>query len=139
MIQKPKRLKNLITIRGKVVRGNSYGKVLGFPTANIDRRQYSRRQMKVRLGIWAGRAEFKIKNLKLKIYPAAIVVGPTDSKGLPKLEAHLIGFKGNLYGIYLSIYLNIYLRPFRKFKTQAALIKQIGKDINQIKKLSQYE
>lgn len=139
MIQKPKHLKNLIQIYGRVVHGKKYGSKLGFPTANIDRRDYVRRKLKIKLGVWAGRAELKIKKSKLKIYPAAIVIGPTDNKGLPKLEAHLIGFKGNLYGIYMNIYLNIYLRPFRKFKNQAALIRQIHKDINQIKKLSQYE
>ncbi len=120
----------LIEITGKVIHGDHYGKKLGFPTANLDRRDYVRRKLKARLGIWAGFA--KLKN---KIYAAAIVIGPYDKYHLPKIEAHLIGFKGNLYGKYLSIYLDEYLRPFKKFKNVEQLKKQINKDIKIIKKL----
>jgi|SRR3989338_8031837 len=121
-----------IKITGKVVRGVRLGKKLGFPTANLDRRDFSRKKMKITLGVWAGTAEFKIKNLKLKIYPAGIVIGPLDNHYLPKIEAHVIGFKGNLYGKYLNIYLNKYLRPFKKFKNVEELKKQIRKDVRKI-------
>ena len=63
------------------------------------------------------------------MYKAAIVIGPIDQTGLPKIEAHLQNFKGNLYGKYLSIYLSIYLRPFKKFKNEEELKRQIKKDI----------
>ncbi len=124
-----------IEISGKVVQGDHYGKRLGFPTANLDRREYVRKKLKIRLGVWAGRAELKIQNSKFKIYPAGIIIGPIDKKGLPKIEAHLIGFKGNLYGKYLNIYLNKYLRPYKKFKAEEELKKQIKKDIGRIKNL----
>jgi tRNA A37 methylthiotransferase MiaB len=76
-----------------------------------------------------------IKNSKLKIknYLAGIIIGPLDKYQLPKLEAHLIGFKGNLYGKKIIVTLKKYLRPFKKFKTQAGLIKQIQKDIEKVK------
>jgi len=51
---------------------------------------------------------------------------------LPKIEAHLLGFKGDLYGSYLNIYLNIYLWTFKKFKNEEELKKQIGKDVKEI-------
>ena len=44
----------MIHITGKVIHGQKYGKVLGFPTANLDRREYSRKKMKIKLGVYAG-------------------------------------------------------------------------------------
>lgn len=129
----------MIKISGKIIRGQGYGKVLGFPTANLDRRQYVRQGMKIKFGVYAGWAEIEGSLLgrpqKAAFrgkYPAAIVIGPLDKHRLPKIEAHLVGFKGNLYGIYINIYLNIYLRPFKKFKSEQGLRKQINKDIKNL-------
>jgi len=121
-----------ITISGKVIHGKKYGRKIGFPTVNIDRRSYSRRKQKIKFGVYAGHAEFKLKAKSYKL-KAGVIIGPLDNRGLPKLEAHLIGFKGNLYSKYLNIYLNRYIRPFKKFKTQIELIKQIQKDIEKVK------
>jgi FAD synthase len=66
---------------------------------------------------------------------AAVVIGPVDNRGLPKIEAHLMGFRGNLYGKKISLQLVKYIRPFRKFKGEKALKTQIQKDIILIKKL----
>ena len=119
-------------ISGKVIYGDNYGKKLGFPTANLDRRDYQKRKLKIKLGVYAGWAEFKLKAKSYKL-KAGIVIGPLNHRGLPKIEAHLIGFKGSLYGEKLIIYLQKYLRPFRKFKNKEKLIKQIKKDIERIK------
>jgi len=134
-------MKNYI-ISGKVIHGEHYGRKLGFPTANLDRRSFSRRKMKIRFGVYAGWATVdghhlgqpQMVPIKGK-NPAAIVIGPLDKTGLPKIEAHLIGFKGDLYGKRLSLFLVKYLRPFRKFKDEEELKKQIKKDIIRIKKL----
>lgn len=120
----------IITISGRVVRGDGYGKKLGFPTANIDRRQYVRERMNIKLGIWSG--QIKILNFKFKIYPAAIVIGPIDKKGLPKIEAHLLNFHGNLYGKKLELSLAKHIRPFKKFKDEQRLKEQIKKDIKKV-------
>ena len=122
----------MITISGRVMRGDQYGRTLGFPTVNLDRRSYSRRKQKIKFGVYAGNVEIKNSKLKIENYLAGVIIGPLDKHQLPKLEAHLIGFKGNLYGKYLNIYLNRYIRPFKKFKTEAELIKQIQKDIKKI-------
>jgi riboflavin kinase/FMN adenylyltransferase len=123
-----------IMVSGRVIHGDHYGRALGFPTANIDRRQYARNGTKVRLGIWAGIAKFQISNFKFQMYRSAIVIGPVDKKSLPKIEAHLIGFKGNLYGKKISLSLQKYIRPFKKFKNEDELKRQIGKDIRLISK-----
>jgi FAD synthase len=120
----------MILISGKVIHGDKYGRKLGFPTANLDRRSFSRQKLKIRLGVYAGRADL----LSGKKYRAAIVIGPVDKKVLPKLEAHLIGFNGNLYGKQLKLGLVKYLRPFKKFVSQEDLKKQIRKDIEKVKR-----
>ena len=124
-----------IQISGKVLRGQGYGRALGFPTANLDRRDFSRRRLKVKLGVWAGSVEFRIQNAECRMYKAGIVIGPMDKYHLPKIEAHLIGFKGNLYGKYLNIYLYRYIRPFKKFKNEEELKQQIKLDIQRVREL----
>lgn len=122
-------------ITGRVIKGQGYGRVLGFPTANLDRRQYVRNKMNVKFGIWAGFVFLETVNKKQTALPAAIVIGPIDKTGLPKLEAHIIDFKGNLYGKKITINLKKYVREFRKYASQEILEKQIKKDIQQIKKI----
>jgi FAD synthase len=123
-----------LQLSGKVIRGDGYGKTLGFPTANIDRRDFVRKKLKIKLGIYAGCVTYKLKtkNYKLK---AGIVIGPLDSRHLPKIEAHILNFKGNLYGKKIIIQLQKYLRPFKKYKNILELKKQIQKDILKINKL----
>lgn len=136
--------KLVIKISGRVTKGEKYGRKLGFPTANLDRRDYSKKKMKIKLGVWAGyvkllNADFRMLNEKKKtqkleirnqkLWKAGIVVGPIDSLGLPKIEAHLLGFKGNLYGQRLTISLIKFIRPFRRFKSENELKAQIKKDI----------
>ncbi|MDO8590751.1 MAG: riboflavin kinase [bacterium] len=118
-------------IEGKVIKGDNYGKKLGFPTANLDRKQFVKDKMKLPLGVYAG--VVFLHHLK-KIRKAAIVIGPLDKKKLPKIEAHILGFKGRLYGKKLTLYLYKFLRPFQTFKTKKLLIAQIKKDVQQVEK-----
>lgn len=118
-------------IEGKVIKGDNYGKKLGFPTANLDRKQFVKDKMKLPLGVYAG--VVFLHHLK-KIRKAAIVIGPLDKKKLPKIEAHILGFKGRLYGKKLTLYLYKFLRPFQTFKTEKLLIAQIKKDVQQVEK-----
>ena len=127
----------MIQITGRVLHGDHYGRKLGFPTANLDRRDFVRRKTKVRLGVYSGVAVVGADIIRLpsKKWKAGIVIGPIDHRGLPKIEAHLIGFKGNLYGKKITIILGKFIRPFKKFKSEQDLKRQISKDIKLIKTL----
>lgn len=111
-------------IFGKVIRGDDYGKKIGFPTINIDRKNFLSLKDKPKYGVYAGEVE-----LSKKVYRAGIVLGPLDSKNLPKIEAHLIGYNGNAYGKKVLFTLKKYLREYKNFKTEEDLIKQIRKDL----------
>lgn len=120
-----------VTIQGKVVQGEKFGRKLGFPTANLDRRQWIRQKMKIPHGVYGG--QVKLPNGKK--YKAGIVIGPLDKRGLPKLEAHLIGFKGNLYGKRLTFYPTKFIRKFTTYQNEQLLKQQIKKDIAVINKM----
>lgn len=111
-------------LQGKVIKGDGHGRTLGFPTANLDRRNFLRLKDKPKFGVWSGTVI-----LNKKVYRSAIVIGPLDKRGLPKIEAHLIDFSGNIYGKKIEIEIHKFLRPFKKFKNIDLLKEQIKKDL----------
>lgn len=109
---------------GKVIHGDNYGIKIGFPTINIDRRNFNFLKKEVKFGIYKGKVI-----LNNKIYKAGIIIGPADKKSLPKLEAHLLNYKGNAYGKIVVFKLEKFLRKYKVFKTEQELINQINQDI----------
>ncbi|MBI2631201.1 riboflavin kinase [Candidatus Nomurabacteria bacterium] len=94
-----------IKISGVVVRGERYGKKLGFPTVNLEVLPPSEEKE----GIYAGTAI-----LDNQEYKAGIVIGPGE-----KVEAHLIGYDGDAYGKEATLTIKKFLREFKKFETRA--------------------
>ena len=119
------------TLTGTVVRGRGYGQKLGFPTANIDREEWAKREPNLRLGVYAGTAELLDTNT---VYRAGIVLGPLDETGFPKIEAHLLDFSGVLYGRSVRLSFINYLRPFISFADEKELKGQIKKDLAEVRK-----
>jgi FAD synthase len=109
------------TIKGKVIKGDGYGRKIGFPTVNLGS---SNTEALPPYGIYSG-----IVNLSGKKYKAGIVIGPLNKKNLPKIEAHLIGYDGDAYGKQVSLQIKKFLRKYKKFKTEKELIAQIKKDL----------
>lgn len=120
----------LFTLSGKVVRGVRLGRKLGFPTANLDRREYARKKLRIPFGVYAGTATISGRK---KLYRAGIVIGPLDRGGLPKIEAHLLGFSGILYGEKICLSLTRYLRPYKIFKSEDALKEKIASDLKKVR------
>jgi|SRR3989338_8325947 len=101
-------------ILGKVIRGEGYGRKLGFPTVNLDATEEN-----VPSGVYAGEVE-----MEGTIYRAGIVV---NNEG--RVDAHLLGYSGDAYGKTATLEINKFLREYKKFKTEEELIKQIAEDL----------
>lgn len=111
-------------ISGSVVSGRRIGRTIGVPTANI---HVNERAQLPPSGVYAA-----IAGTDEGDFPAVVNVGdnPTVANdGITRVEAHLIGFSGNLYGKVLSVRLLDYIRGEKKFESLSALKEQIAKDI----------
>jgi len=111
-------------IKGIVIKGDGYGKKIGYPTINLSRRNFLKMKMKPAFGVYAG--EVKLSG---KTFRAGIVIGPLDKGGKPKVEAHLINYRGRPYGVKVVFEIKKFIRRFKKFKSEKELIKQIEKDL----------
>ena len=100
---------------GKVIKGEGYGRKIGFPTVNLE----VLTNIFPLPGVYAG-----VAVLNGKEYRSGIVIGPVG-----KVEAHLIGYSGNAYGKEVTLKIKKFLRKFKEFKTEKALIAQIKKDL----------
>ena len=111
------------TIEGIVNRGDKRGRKIGFPTCNIDLRNY----ILPKIGVYSSKI---IINKKVK-NKGIVNIGyrPTFGKNKLVLEAHIFDLKKNLYDKKIKIMLIKFIRKEKKFKNIAQLKKQIKKDI----------
>lgn len=109
-------------IRGMVTHGAARGGKIGFPTANVDAID----TLLPAHGVYAGRAYVGRER-----WPAAINVGPAPTFGeqADKVEAHLIGFQGSLYGQPIELDFLSRLRGIQKFASIDALKAQLASDV----------
>ncbi len=119
------------SFRAPVVHGDGYGHVLGYPTANVDAVASGVGRAGLQEGVYAGYVRLDDGQR----YKAGMVIGSGNIHGQPKVEAHLLGFEGDLYGRELSFEVVRYLRPYRVFDKVDELIAQIGKDMEEVARL----
>ena len=125
-----KLLKRNWCIIGKVEKGRQVGKKIGFPTCNIDIKDY----VLAKPGVYAVRV-FR-KNSKSPIKGIAnLGYRPTFNQKKLLLEIHLFNFSGNLYNKYLSVEFLRFIRKEKKFKNTEQLRKQIKSDLLIAKKM----
>ena len=112
------------SIQGKVQKGKQLGKKIGFPTANIDIKNY----VLACPGVYAVRV--KIAN-KEKFIDGIANLGyrPTFNGKKILLEVHLFNFSGNLYNMDLTVEFKSFIRKEKKFKNVDQLKKQIKIDL----------
>ena len=136
-------------LMGKVVAGTGRGKRLGFPTANMTVAD----QLIPADGVYAGFASTPSRRLSPAVaakrtvhvssWPAAISIGTTptfensDSRHRPKerqIEAHLLDADTDLYGREIRLEFGRWLRGQEKFASAAALIDQIARDVEAVRR-----
>ena len=113
------------TLRGVVVRGFQRGRTIGIPTVNLD----VGRQLVPGDGVYVGRM-----NIDGKPYPAAVSIGnlPTFDDGRFQLEAHLIGYAGDLYGRVLDLQILDWVRDQQRYPSIDLLKARLAIDLEWI-------
>ncbi len=109
-------------LRGEVVEGRQRGRTIAVPTANLRVTD----QLVPSDGVYAGRSTIDGKN-----HAAAVSIGtmPTFGEHQRQVEAHLIGFNGDLYGQTIEVELIDWIREQWKFANVDALKIQLQRDI----------
>jgi riboflavin kinase/FMN adenylyltransferase len=113
---------------GEVVHGDKRGRELGMPTANL---VPDDAYVVPGHGVYAAWAHG---------YPAAVNVGvrPTFQTGRGLLvEAHLIGFDGDIYGETLRIAFVERLRGEKRFESVDELVVQMNRDVEQARRIAE--
>lgn len=113
------------SITSKVVKGNSLGHTIGFPTANIE---WTEGMAIPKPGVYAA----IVKTLDDgKKHAAMVNIGtrPTVRRGDEMvIEAHLLNWKGDLYGKEITVRFLKRLRDEQKFDSIEALRQQLSAD-----------
>ena len=112
------------SIEGTVQRGRQQGKKIGFPTCNIDIKDY----VVAMPGVYAVNVNKKNSKKPLKAI-ANLGYRPTFNQKKILLEVHIFNFSGNLYNKYLSVEFIKFIRKEKKFKNVNQLKKQIKNDL----------
>lgn len=116
-------------IRGTVAHGrNRGGKLLGFPTANINLHD----ELSPKTGVYAVIVEYDGKRYK---GVANIGYSPTFDDHIFTVEAHILDFEKDVYGEPIKVNFVERLRDEKKFSGISELSDQIKKDIAKARKL----
>ncbi len=118
------------TVAGAVIAGQQLGRQIGFPTANLPLDE----ACAIPDGVYAARVTVAESAER---YDAMANIGRNPSVGGRKrrLEVHLFGFDGALYGRRIEVELLRRIRPERTFPSVEALGEAIAKDARTIREL----
>ena len=123
-------LKRNWSIEGTVEKGRMIGKKIGFPTCNIDIKNY----ILAKTGVYAVKVNLK-KNRKIYRGIANLGYRPTFNQKKLLLEVNLFNFSGNLYNKKLSVEFLKFIRGEKKFNGVDDLRNQIKRDLLIAKKV----
>lgn len=111
-------------IEGKIVGGKQVGRIIGFPTANIE--VFDNHKLIPADGVYAVEVV-----MGQRVYKGMMNIGfrPTISKGKEKtMETHIIDFEGDIYNQNISIRFVERIRNEQRFSSLDQLKEQIAKD-----------
>lgn len=118
-------------VHGPVVHGDSRGRDLGFPTANIE---YPDQKILPANGVYACRVW-----VDGAAHAGAINVGVRpqfhETAGKPLVEAFILDFNGDLYGHDLRLEFVERLRAEKRFPSVEALIEQMHRDVDRARQV----
>jgi riboflavin kinase/FMN adenylyltransferase len=121
------------SLHGKVVRGESRGAKLDYPTANLEIEPEQALPAEGVYATWAyigSRAYESVTNIGRR---------PTFGGGKSVVEVYILGYRGNLYGQVLKIDIMERLRSEKQFSSVEALKQQIAEDVARGKAILSYK
>ena len=117
-------------IVGRVVHGKELGRTIGYPTANIEPTDPS--CLIPAKGVYAASVTLP----DAAVYPAMLNIGhrpSVDQANAPiSIEAHILGFDGDLYGKTVSVDFLRYIRAEQKFPSLDALRARLDEDARMV-------
>jgi len=129
MARTRKHLGRYYQIRGKVATGrNRGGRLLGFPTANINLQD----ELSPKTGVYAVTVECQGEQLK---GVANIGYSPTFDDHIFTVEVHILDFDQDIYGEDIRVNFIHRLRAEQKFNGIDELSEQINKDVVQAREI----
>jgi riboflavin kinase/FMN adenylyltransferase len=115
-------------IKGRVTKGNGYGRVLGYPTVNLE---FQADKVKPRQAVYITGTVIDDKS-----FLSITKVGgrPTFLDNRESIETHILDLSENLYNRDIKIEFYDFLRPLKRFESAEQLIGQLERDIEAAKK-----
>lgn len=116
-------------IRGKVARGNKRGRVLGFPTANLNG------AAPLAYGVYA--SQTRIDGTE-RVWPSVTSYGtrPTFDGDDQRVETHILDFSGDIYDREIEVTVLAFIRPERRFGSVADLVTAMQGDIEKARAIN---
>jgi riboflavin kinase/FMN adenylyltransferase len=115
-------------IEGVVQHGDKVGRTLGYPTANLDMRDY----LRPAYGIYAVRG--RLADGRVVAGAANLGIRPSFDPPKELLEPYFFDFAGDLYGTTIEVDLVSFLRPEQRFAGLDALKVQMAADCDEARR-----
>ncbi len=118
-------------VTGTVLHGDARGRLLGYPTANLDAPQG---RVLPPDGVYAAWVTYRGTR-----YAAATNIGtnPTFAGLERRIEAHLLDMKADMYGAEIHVDFVVYTRPQITFAGADALKRQLASDTETVRRILQ--
>ena len=118
-----------LTLRGTVSHGDKRGRVLGFPTANINSDVQG-----LAHGVYASETRIAGDD---RVWRSITSYGtrPTFQGADQRIETHILDFQGDLYGTEIELRLLAFIRAEQRFSSIDDLVTAMHGDMEQVRAL----
>ena len=116
-------------VEGIVQHGDKNGRLLGYPTANIDMGHY----LRPRYGIYAVKG--RLPDGRVLDGAANLGIRPTFDPPKELLEPHFFDFSEDIYGQTIEVEFHAFIRGEAKFDSMDALMAQMAQDCDEVREI----